>query len=330
MGMLVDGVWTDKWYDTKSTGGHFKRSESAFRNWITADGSPGPTGEGGFKAEPGRYLLYIAYACPWAHRTLIYRALKGLEEMIDVAVTHWMMGENGWTFQDGPGVTGDPINGSEYVYQVYLAADPNYTGRVTVPILWDKARGTIVSNESAEIIRMLNSAFDGVGAKPGNYLPPHLEGEIDEINARIYDTLNNGVYKCGFATSQKAYDSAVTPLFDTLDWLEDRLSRQRYLTGDAATEADWRLFPTLYRFDAIYNGHFKCSKRRLTDYPNLWGYTRDLYQHPGIDRTVKMDHARMHYYQSHETVNPTRIVAAYPELADFAAPHDREGLKKVA
>ncbi|MEO1191008.1 MAG: glutathione S-transferase family protein [Pseudomonadota bacterium] len=326
MGLLVNGQWTDRWYDTKKTGGHFKRGETAFRNWITADGAAGPTGSGGFKAEAGRYHLYVSYACPWAHRALIVRALKGLEEMISLSVTHWFMGDQGWTFQDGPGVIADPINAADYLHQVYTAAQSDFTGRSTVPILWDRETGSIVSNESSEIIRMLNGSFDEIGARAGDYYPEAQRAEIDQVNARIYDTLNNGVYKCGFATSQEAYDAAVSPLFETLEWLEERLSSRRYLVGAAPTEADWRLFPTLYRFDAVYNGHFKCSKRRLIDYSNLWAYTRDLYQHPGIAGTVNMDHVRKHYYQSHETVNPTRIVPAMPASIDFSAPHDRASL----
>ena len=326
MGLLVDGKWTDHWYDTKSTGGHFKRWDTTFRNWTTPDGAAGPTGVGGFKAEADRYHLYVSFACPWAHRTLIYRALKGLEDIVSVSVAHWFMGENGWTFADGPGVVPDPINNADYVYQIYTAAEPHFTGRCSVPILWDKQTATIVSNESSEIIVMFNAAFDGIGARVGDYRPADLAREIDEVNARIYDTLNNGVYKCGFATSQAAYDAAVEPLFETMDWLEDRLSRQRYLLGDRPTEADWRLFPTLYRFDAVYNGHFKCSKRRLVDYPDLWAYTRDIYQHPGIAGTVNMQHARDHYYQSHETINPTRIVPIMPAFIDFDALHGRDRL----
>jgi len=326
MGVLIDGVWTDRWYDTDKTGGAFERQESAFRNWVTADGAPGPTGKGGFKAEPGRYHLYVSYACPWAHRALIFRTLKGLEEMIDLSVTHWFMGENGWTFANGPGVVPDPIHGASYMHQIYTAADPVYTGRATVPVLWDKQTGTIVSNESAEIIRMFDSAFDSIGAAPGDHRPAALTPEIDEINARVYDTLNNGVYKCGFATSQAAYDAAVEPLFDTMDWLEARLTDRRYLVGLVPTEADWRLFPTLFRFDAVYHGHFKCAKRRLVDYPALWAYARDLYQHPGIADTTDMDHVRWHYHQSHESVNPHRIVPIMPAGIDFNRPHGRERL----
>ncbi|WP_108262203.1 glutathione S-transferase family protein [Mangrovicoccus ximenensis] len=327
MGLLVDGVWKDQWYDTGKTGGKFERSEAQFRNWITADGSAGPSGKPGFKAEPGRYHLYVAYACPWAHRTLIFRALKGLEEMISVSFVNWYMGDHGWTFEDpGDGIPHDHLFGSDYAYEIYLKADPQYSGRVTVPILWDKRENTIVSNESAEIIRMFNAAFDGVGAAPGDYFPAPLRDEIDAVNARVYDTVNNGVYKCGFATTQEAYDAAVEPLFESLDWLEDRLSTRRYLTGGTLTEADWRLFTTLLRFDPVYHVHFKCDRRRIVDYPNLWGYTRELFQMPGIAETVNMDHTRRHYYISHETVNPHRILSTGPEL-DLMSPHGRERLK---
>ncbi len=330
MGLLVEGKWVDKWYDTKSTGGRFVRKESAFRNWITVDGSAGPTGDAGFKAEPGRYHLYVSLACPWAHRTLIFRTLKGLEDMIDVSVVSPLMLEHGWTFRDDfPGVVPDPIHGAEFAHQIYTAADPNYTGRVTVPILWDKQTGTIVSNESAEIIRMFNSAFDEVGAKPGDYNPASLRGEIDAVNQRVYDTVNNGVYKAGFATSQDAYEEAVNALFESLDWLEDRLSRQRYLAGDKITEADWRLFTTLVRFDPVYVGHFKCNIRRIADYPNLFSYVRELFQIPGIADTVNLAHIKNHYYRSHAGINPTGIVPAGPDL-DLRAPHDRHNIVATA
>jgi putative glutathione S-transferase len=324
MGLLIDGVWHDQWYETSNTGGHFQRKESRFRNWVTADGAPGPSGAGGFRAEPGRYHLYVSLACPWAHRALIFRVLKGLEDMIGVSVVHWRMRDQGWTFEDGPGVVPDPILGARLLHQVYTAADPGYTGRVTVPVLWDKATGTIVSNESSEIIRMLNSAFDGIGARPGDYYPEVLRGEIDAINARIYGTINNGVYKAGFATTQAAYEEAVGPLFETLDWLEARLATRRYLCGDRITEADWRLFTTLVRFDPVYVGHFKCNLRRLVDYPKLWAYTRDLYQVPGIAATIDLGHIKRHYYESHHTINPSGIVPAGPEI-DFTAPHGRDG-----
>lgn len=325
MGLLQDGIWVDRWYDTKSTKGRFERKASSFRNWITPDGSPGPTGSGGFAAEPGRYHLYISYACPWAHRTLIFRALKGLEKMISVSVVNWFMGENGWTFQDGPGVVKDPVKGSEYLHQVYTAAQSDYSGRVTVPVLWDKKTGTIVSNESSEIIRMLNTAFDGVGALAGDYYPEALRSEIDALNDRIYETVNNGVYRCGFATTQAAYDEAVGPLFETLDFLDHRLGTRRYLTGGTITEADWRLFTTLVRFDPVYVGHFKCNIRRIEDYANLSGYLRDLYQHPGVADTVRMDHIKSHYYGSHESINPSRIVPQGPVM-DLSTPHDRDRL----
>jgi putative glutathione S-transferase len=325
MGVLVDGVWHDRWYDTDKTGGRFVRSESRVRNWITADGAAGPSGAGGFKAEPGRYHLYVSYACPWASRTLIFRALKRLEGMIGLSVTHWLMGEEGWTFDAGEGVIPDTVNGMRTVYQLYTLADGAYSGRATVPALWDKERRTIVNNESSEIIRMLNSAFDGVGAAPGDYYPAPLRAEIDAINARVYDTVNNGVYKAGFATTQAAYEAAVGPLFQSLDWLEARLAGQRFLIGNQPTEADWRLFTTLVRFDAAYFGHFKCNVRRIVDYPNLWAYARDLYQWPGVRETVNFNHIKRHYYMSHPRIDPTRIVPVGPQI-DFDAPHDRATL----
>jgi putative glutathione S-transferase len=314
MGLLVDGVWQDKWYDTDSQQGRFVRSESRFRNWVTADGAPGPSGEGGFKAEAGRYHLYVSYACPWAHRTLIFRALKGLESMISLSVVNWHMGERGWTFDPGPRVIPDPIHGAETMAEVYVAADSRYTGRVTVPVLWDRQRNTIVSNESSEIIRMLNSAFDGIGAKPGDYYPADLRAEIDGLNARIYDRVNNGVYKAGFATRQEAYEEALHPLFETLDWLEARLGSQRYLCGERVTEADWRLFTTLLRFDPVYVGHFKCNLRRIADYPALSRYLADLLGFPGVRATVHLDHIKQHYYGSHKTINPTGVVPLGPQL----------------
>ena len=323
MGLLVDGQWQDQWYDTKSTGGRFKRQESQFRNWITPDGSPGPTGEGGFAAAPGRYHLYVSLACPWAHRTLIFRKLKGLEQMISLSVVHWAMLGEGWTFQEDEGVIPDTVNNARVMHQVYTTADPVYSGRVTVPVLWDKERETIVSNESADIIRMLNSAFDGIGAAPGDYYPEALREEIDAINARVYDNVNNGVYKSGFATTQEAYEEAVKPLFATLDELDARLAGKRYLTGDTITEADWRLFTTLVRFDAVYVGHFKCNLRRIADYPHLSGYLRELYQWPGVRETVNFTHIKNHYYYSHETINPHRVVPLGPVL-DLDAPHGRE------
>jgi putative glutathione S-transferase len=328
MGLLVDGKWHDVWYDTASTGGRFVRKDSAFRDFVTADGSPGPAGSGGFKAEAGRYHLYVSLACPWAHRTLIMRALKGLEGMISVSVVNWLMRDDGWTFADGPGVVADTINHAQYLHQVYTTADPRYSGRVTVPVLWDKQRRSIVNNESAEIIRMLNAAFDGVGARPGDYYPEPLRGEIDAINARVYDTLNNGVYKAGFATTQGAYEEAIGPLFATLDWLEQHLASSRFLLGDALTEADIRLFTTLIRFDAVYVGHFKCNIRRIADYPHLAAYTRDLYQWPGIAATVNFEHIKRHYYESHRTINPSGIVPVGPRL-DLDAPHDRQRLSQA-
>jgi len=322
MGLLQEGKWVDQWYDTKSTNGRFVRKAPQFRNWITADGAAGPSGKGGFKAEPGRYHLYVSLACPWAHRTLILRALKGLEKMISVSIVHWYMAENGWTFDVGDGVVPDTVNGAQFLHQVYTQAKPDYSGRVTVPVLWDKQTKTIVSNESPEIIRMFNSAFDEVGAAQGDYYPEHLRSEIDALNGRIYTTVNNGVYRCGFATTQAAYEEAITPLFDTLDWLEDILSRKRYLTGAQITEADWRLFTTLIRFDPVYVGHFKCNIRRIADYPNLSNYLRDLYQQPGISRTVNMEHIKRHYYESHTSINPSRVVPLGPDI-DFSIPHNR-------
>lgn len=314
MGLLVEGRWQDQWYDTEKSGGRFERSQSAFRNWVTADGAPGPGGEGGFKAEPGRYHLYVSLACPWAHRTLIFRRLKGLESMISLSVVHWLMAENGWTFADGEGVIPDPIGHARYLHEVYTTADPHYNGRVTVPVLWDKQRGTIVSNESAEIIRMLNAAFDGVGAKEGDFYPAELREEIDALNERIYDSVNNGVYKAGFATTQEAYEEAVAPLFETLDWLEERLGSRRYLTGERLTEADWRLFTTLIRFDPVYVGHFKCNIRRIADYQRLSAYLRALYKVEGVAGTVNFDHIKRHYYQSHRNINPTGIVPVGPDM----------------
>ncbi len=325
MGMLQEGRWVDQWYNTKENDGRFVRRAPQFRNWITADGAPGPSGDGGFKAEIGRYHLYVSLACPWAHRALIFRALKELEDMISVSVVHWYMADNGWTFQSGDGAVPDTVNDADYLHQVYTAAKPDYSGRVTVPVLWDKKTKTIVSNESPEIIRMFNSAFDGIGATPGDYYPEQSRTEIDALNDRIYDAVNNGVYKAGFATSQDAYEEAVVPLFETLDWLEERLSKQRYLTGSQITEADWRLFTTLVRFDPVYVGHFKCNIRRIADYPHLSGYVRDLYQQPGVAETVNMEHIKNHYYGSHETVNPSRVVPMGP-VVDYAAPHDRAKL----
>jgi putative glutathione S-transferase len=319
MGLLVNGVWKDQWYDTKKSGGRFVRKDAQFRNWITADGSSG------FKAESRRYHLYVSYACPWAHRTLIYRKLKGLEDHISISVVNPLMLENGWTFEPYEGVIADPILDARYLHQVYTAARPDYSGRVTVPTLWDRETGTIVNNESSEIIRMMDCEFDEVGASGPRFCPPELEKDIDDINAFVYDTINNGVYRSGFATTQRAYEEAVTELFAALDQIEIRLSDNRYLVGELLTEADWRLFTTLLRFDAVYVGHFKCNVRRIVDYPNLWAYTRELYQVPGVADTVHMDHIKTHYYASHGTINPTGIVPSGPKI-DFNEPHRRDHL----
>jgi glutathionyl-hydroquinone reductase len=324
MGHLIDGKWSSEWYDTKKTGGAFQRDTSRFRNWVTRDGAAGPSGEGGFPAAAGRYHLYVSHACPWAHRTLVFRAIKGLEGLIDVSVVHPDMLGDGWTFAtDYPGATGDTLHGARFLRDVYLRANPAISGRVTVPILWDKVRDTIVSNESSEIIRMFNSAFNDMTGNTDDYYPEALRGGIDAINARIYDTVNNGVYKAGFATTQAAYDAAVVPLFETLDWLEGHLTANRYLMGAALTEADWRLFTTLIRFDPVYHLHFKCNRRRIVDYPNLWAYTRELYQWPGVAGTIHMDHIVRHYHYSHDTINPNRILPINPVL-DYLAPHGRE------
>ncbi|SFC62336.1 glutathione S-transferase family protein [Pragia fontium] len=323
MGQLVNGIWQDVWYDTKSTQGHFKRTTPQFRNWITADGQPGPSGDGGFKAEAGRYHLYVSLACPWAHRTLLMRKLKGLEQMISVSVVHPLMLEHGWTFAtDFAEATGDTLFGFDYLYQVYLKAAPDYTGRVTVPVLWDKQKNTIVSNESSEIIRMLNNAFDSLGAKPEDYYPDALRSEIDSLNDWIYANVNNGVYKAGFATEQQAYSEEVQNVFQALDKLEKILSHQRYLTGSQLTEADLRLWTTLVRFDPVYVTHFKCDYQRISDYPNLYGFLRDIYQMTGIAETVSFPHIRHHYYCSHKTINPTGIISIGPKQ-DLNAPHDR-------
>jgi putative glutathione S-transferase len=328
MGLLINGVWQEQ-EPTPSKDGRFERRDSVFRDWITPDGRPGPTGQDGFKAMPGRYHLYVSLACPWAHRTLIMRALKGLQDIIPVSVTHWLMGDHGWTFAAGEGVVPDPLYNSRYVYELYARAVEDYSGRATVPILWDQHTQTIVSNESADIIRMLGSAFDQAGAKPGDYYPQALRAEIDAVNQRVYDTLNNGVYKAGFATTQAAYEAAVVPLFDTLDWLEERLSQSRFLFGEELTEADIRLFTTLVRFDPVYHGHFKCNIRRIVDYRQLWTYTRDIYQLPGIAATVDLGHIKRHYYMSHRRINPTGVVPVGPAL-DFDAPADRgRGVDKL-
>jgi glutathionyl-hydroquinone reductase len=332
MGRLVEGTWRDEWYDTESTGGAFVRQDSAFRNWVTADGAPGPSGTGGFSADAGRYHLYVSLACPWAHRTLIFRALKGLEDAISVSVVHPHMLDNGWEFapcEAGDFTAGDPLHDSNFLYEIYLRAKPDYTGRVTVPVLWDRERNTIVSNESADIIRMLNSAFDEVASAAGDYCPSGLRGEIDAINARVYAEVNNGVYRCGFATTQAAYEEAFAELFRALDWLDDRLAGRRYLVGEQITEADWRLFTTLVRFDPVYVGHFKANLRRIRDYPQLSGYLRELYQVPGIAPTVNLDHIKQHYYFSHRMINPTGIVPVGPAL-ELDAPHRRSEKKSAA
>lgn len=316
MGQLVDGVWQDVWYDTKSTGGKFVRSTAKFRNWITPDGE--------FPAEPDRYHLYVSYACPWAHRTLIFREIKGLSDLITVSVVHPDMLTDGWTFAtDYPGATGDTLYDLPFARDIYIKADPQISGRVTVPILWDKKRETVVSNESSEIIRMFNSAFNDVTGNTDDYWPEEMRDAIEEVNGRIYDTLNNGVYRSGFATSQSAYDEAATQLFDTMEWLEQRLSQNRYLMGDRLTEADWRLVPTLFRFDPVYHLHFKCNRKRLIDYPNLWAYARELYQWPGVASTVNFDHIVRHYHYSHESINPHRIIPINPVL-DWGQPHGRD------
>ncbi len=312
MGLLIDGQWHDQWYDTEENDGKFKRSEAAFRNWVTADGAPGPSGSGGFKAEKDRYRLYVSLACPWAHRTLIFRALKGLQDFIPVTVVHWLMLENGWEFgQDGDD---DPLFGADFLHQIYTHAKADYSGRVTVPVLWDMHQNTIVSNESAEIIRMFNSAFDGLGARPGDLCPAEMLQQIESINARVYSDINNGVYKTGFATRQSVYEENFTALFKALDWVESILSRQPYLCGDTLTEADWRLFTTLIRFDAVYHGHFKCNLKRIADYPHTARYVGALYRHPGVSDTVNFKHIKQHYYESHTMINPNRIVPTGPAL----------------
>jgi len=321
MGLLVDGVWQDEWYRTNKEG-QFVRPSTKFRNWVTADGEPGPSGTGGFQAASGRYHLYVSLACPWAHRTVIFRKLKGLEDVISMSVVSPDMLKEGWTFDQAAGSTGDQVNGKTKLAEIYLLADPKYTGRVSVPTLWDKVRKTIVNNESAEIIRMLNSAFDAFTNVHTDFYPQRLRAEIDRINEQVYANVNNGVYRAGFATSQAAYEQAFRGLFDTLDELEQRLSQRRYLTGNTITEADWRLFTTLVRFDAVYYSHFKCNWRHIYEYPNLSNYTRDLYQQPGVAETVSLAQIKRHYYFSQRLVNPTGIVPVGPQL-DFSAPHDR-------
>ncbi|MFC5694625.1 glutathione S-transferase family protein [Pseudomonas sp. GCM10022186] len=325
MGLLIDGKWHDKWYDTAKDG-RFQRESARRRNWITVDGAPGPSGLGGFPAEAGRYHLYVSLACPWAHRTLIFRKLKGLESLIDVSVVSWLMLEQGWTFDPRYGSTGDKLDDLDYLHQRYVRDTPDYSGRVTVPLLWDRKTGRIVSNESSEIIRMFNSAFDHLTGNHLDFYPEPLRAEIDALNERIYPAINNGVYRAGFATTQDAYEEAFHALFDELDHLDALLETRRYLTGERITEADWRLFTTLIRFDAVYHGHFKCNLRRLADYPNLSGWLRELYQWPGVAETVDFTHIKHHYYASHRTINPTGVVPLGP-VQDFSRPHDRGHLK---
>ena len=324
MGLLVDGHWQDKWYES-SKDGAFQREQAQRRHWVTADGRPGPSGEGGFAAEAGRYHLYVSLACPWAHRTLILRKLKGLESLIDVSVVSWLMLENGWTFDKALGSTGDKLDHFDFMHQRYTADTPDYTGRVTVPVLWDKKLKRIVSNESAEIIRMFNSAFDGLTGNELDFYPAPLRGEIDALNERIYPAVNNGVYRAGFATSQTAYEQAFDEVFAELDHLEQVLGANRYLSGEHLTEADIRLFTTMIRFDAVYHGHFKCNLRRIADYPNLSNWLRELYQWPGIAETVDFQHIKNHYYGSHKTINPTGVVPKGP-AQDFTVAHDRARL----
>ena len=322
MGQLIDGAWQTDIQLAHTKDGAFERPASRFRHWITPDGGPGPDGSEGFPAEAGRYHLYVSLACPWAHRTLIFRAIKGLQDIIGLSVVHWRMGPQGWTFELAEGATGDQINGAAVLHQIYTKADPHCSGRVTVPVLWDIKRATIVNNESSEIIRMFNSAFNHLGARPGDYYPAHLRDDIDHLNERIYATLNNGVYRCGFATTQAAYEAAVVPLFETLDFLEQRLASRRFLCGDTPTEADWRLLPTLLRFDMVYYSHFKCNLLRIADYANLWAYTRALYQWPAVRDTVNFTHIKRHYYASQLSVNPTGIWPLGPTI-DFDAPATR-------
>ena len=324
MGHLLNGTWRDEWYDTSKTGGAFERTTAGFRNWVTPDGAPGPSGAGGFAAESGRYHLFVSYACPWAHRTLIFRALKGLEDHIDISVVHPDMLSDGWTFAtDFPGATGDRLFGLPYLRDIYTRAVPDVSGRVTVPILWDKKTGQIASNESSEIIRMFNTTFDGLTGNRLDFWPEDLRAGIEAVNDRIYHGVNNGVYRAGFATTQAAYDAAVAEVFETLDWAEDHLSRHRYLMGDRVTEADWRFLPSLLRFDPVYHGHFKCNRRRIADYQNLSGYMRELYQWPGVAATVFPDHYIRHYHYSHDTINPNRIIPIGPKI-DLTTPHGRD------
>jgi len=320
MGLLVDGVWQDDVSRTKD--GHFIRPATRYRNWVTPDGSAGPSGEGGYAAEAGRYHLYVSLSCPWAHRTIIFRKLKALENVISMSTVSPDMLKDGWTFNVSEGSSGDTSNGKSKLSEVYLLADPRYTGRVSVPVLWDKKRKTIVNNESSEIIRMLNSAFDAFTNVHADYYPAPLRAQIDKFNDLIYPNINNGVYPAGFATSQAAYEQAFRNVFDALEEIEQTLSQQRYLVGNTLTEADWRLFCTLIRFDAVYYSHFKCNWRHIYEYPNLSNYLRDLYQVPGVAETVSIEQIKRHYYGSQRQVNPTGVVPVGPQL-DFAAPHDR-------
>ncbi|MEQ8262719.1 glutathione S-transferase family protein [Pseudohaliea sp.] len=323
MGLLIDGQWHDRWYDTDKSGGRFVRESARFRHWVTADGSPGPDGDGGFAAEPGRYHLYVSLACPWAHRTLIVRALKGLEDLIDVSVVSPLMLSKGWTFETAEGSTGDRVGGRAFMHEVYTAARADYTGRVTVPVLWDRDRETIVSNESADIVRMLGSAFDGLTGNTLDLYPAELRETIDAWNARVYPRVNNGVYRAGFATTQAAYEEAFAELFAELDAIDAHLASHRFLAGDRFTEADVRLFTTLVRFDAVYHGHFKCNRQRLEEFAHLPGYLRELYQLPGVADTVDFAHIKGHYYRSHPTINPTGVVPGGPAL-DYTRPHGRD------
>ncbi|MDK2594135.1 glutathione S-transferase family protein [Pseudoalteromonas obscura] len=322
MGLLVNGQWHDKWYDTKSSNGEFKREAAQLRNWITPDGEPGLSGEGGFMAQKGRYHLYVSLACPWAHRTLIFRTIKGLEEYIDVSIVSPDMLENGWTFDKAASSTGDALYDSEFMHQLYSKNKADYTGRVTVPVLWDKYQQRIVSNESSEIIRMFNDAFNHLTGNALDFYPQHLRNSIDEINAFIYENINNGVYRTGFATSQEAYEQAFGQLFNALDKVEHLLSENQYLVGDTLTEADWRLFTTLIRFDAVYVGHFKCNKRTIESYPNLSNYIRALFQYSGVAKTVDFYHIKRHYYFSHTMINPTQVVPQGPDI-DYSTRHNR-------
>lgn len=325
MGLLIDGKWSDQWYDTKTHGGEFVRESAQLRDWVTRDGRPGPDGQPALPAEAERFHLYVSLACPWAHRTLIMRKLKGLDGLIGTSHVSPLMLDQGWTYEESEGSSGDPVNGAAYHRELYTLTDPHYTGRVTVPVLWDKRERRIVNNESAELLRIFNDAFDGLTGNDLDLYPADLRETIDAINEDVYEHINNGVYKSGFATDQAVYEKHVTALFAALDRVETRLAEHRYLAGEWLTEADIRLFTTLVRFDAVYHGHFKCNLKRIEDYPNLANYVRELYQWPGIKETVSLDHIKRHYYYSHDTINPTRIVPQGPEL-DFERPHDRERL----